>query len=91
MNRITIEMLEAQVLRLNEDLERPVMPYCDGPDFKAQIGCFHLYSAYGSIGLVEMTTSGGGVKAIIGLTTKRDLYNRINSIILGISLSQGDN
>tara|TARA_R100000951_G_scaffold54457_1_gene45796 strand:- start:253 stop:531 length:279 start_codon:yes stop_codon:yes gene_type:complete len=87
--RITLKQIEAVIEWLNKELKRPVKPYenIDGK-FKAQIGNFHLYSAYGKYGLHEMNNEQGGVKTIIHLGTKKELFNSIHRLLDGIRLER---
>lgn len=88
MQRITNADIKASLKRLNEALGRSVEPYTKQPDgsYKASIGNFHEYSAYGMVGLHEMSGEGGGAISHGGLGTKRELYERIHAMIDGISL-----
>lgn len=87
--RITIKQIEAVIEWLNKELKRPLKPYenVDGK-LKAQIGNFHMYSAYGKYGLHEMRTEGGGIRQHIGLGTKRELFNSIHRLLDGIRLER---
>ncbi len=87
--RITIKQIEAVIKWLNTELKRPVKPYenIDGK-FKAQLGNFHMYSAYGKYGLHEMNNEQGGVKTIIHLGTKKELLNSIHRLLDGIRLER---
>jgi hypothetical protein len=87
--RITKAQLEAVIEWLNKELKRPLKPYenIDGK-FTAQIGNFHMYSAYGKYGLHEMNNEHGGVKTIIHLGTKKELFNAIHRLLDGIRLER---
>lgn len=87
--RITLKQIEAVIEWLNQELKRPLKPYenIDGK-LTAQIGNFHLYQAYGAFGLHEMRTEGGGVKTIIHLGTKKELFNSIHRLLDGIRLER---
>ena len=90
--RITNKDIKASLDRLNRALGRATDPYSKGEDgiFRANIGNFHDYSAYGMVGLHEMFNSGGGVKSHGGLGTKRELYERIHAMLDGVSLASPD-
>ena len=87
--RITSKQIEAVIDWLNEELKRPLKPYkkIDGK-LTAQIGNFHLYQAYGAYGLNEMASEGGGVRTIIHLGTKKELFNSIHRLLDGIRLER---
>lgn len=89
MQRITNADIKASLLRLNKALGRAEAPYTKQPDgtYKASIGNFHEYSAYGMVGLHEMFNEGGGVRSHGGLGTKRELYERIHAMLDGIGLA----
>ena len=73
MERIKMEDLRYLLKYLNELTKEDKYPY-------------QFYIAYGSYGLVKVVNDGGGSRTIIHLTTKRDLYNQMNSLIKGIEL-----
>lgn len=87
--RITIKQIEAVIDWLNTELKRPLKPYenIDGK-FTAQIGNFHMYSAYGKYGLHEMNNEHGGVRETISLGTKKELFNSIHRLLDGIRLER---
>lgn len=87
MERITEKQLEAIVLRLNRAMGRPETPYTDiEGKYTANIGNFHLYNAYGRIGVHEMATDGGGVRRVVDLGTKRETAEALWNILKGIEL-----
>lgn len=90
-NRITDSMLEARVKRLNELTGSPATPYgqIDGKTV-ANVGNFHLSYANGGVCLHRMANESGGVRTpIISYhTTKRELFDRINSYMDGIMFAQ---
>ena len=83
--RITIQQIDAVIEWLNNELERPQEPY--GKD-KAQVGNFHMYSAYGKYGLHETQNEQGGVKTIVELGTKKELFNAIHRLLDGVRLER---
>ena len=84
--RITIKQLEALCDWINKVKEAPIKPYerVEG-QFKANIGNYHLYQAYGAVALHRMTNEGGGVSEVIGLSTKRELFDKMHAYIKGIT------
>jgi len=88
MDRITYKQLEYFVNELNELTNSPLKPYEQvNGKLIGQLGNFHLYGAYGATALHRTMNNGGGVTEIIGLSTKRELYNRLRSMIQGIKLA----
>jgi hypothetical protein len=92
MQSITIKFLNAQVDRLNREMNLPLVPYSRevGNKFTAQIGNFHLSGAYGGYSLHKMETTGGGISDVFGCghVPKRDLSARISAMIAGINVAQ---
>jgi hypothetical protein len=81
MSRITDKDLNNLVARINQALGKPEEYYKDG---KAQVGNYHIYSAYNSVSLVCTINESGGVVTIFGLTTKRELYTQMSAFLSGI-------
>lgn len=75
--RITMEMLRNELKYLNELTKEDEYPY-------------QFYIAYGSYGLDKVVNSGGGCRTIIGLTTKKELYNQMETLIKGIRIGKGE-
>lgn len=75
--RITMEMLRNELKYLNEITKEDKYPY-------------QFYIAYGAYGLVKIMNDGGGARTIIGLTTKKDLYYQMESLINGIRIGKGE-
>lgn len=89
MNRITQSQLNYLVDELNTLTNSPLKAYTRTESgAKANIGNFHLYQAYGAIGLHRMCNEGGGITEIIGLSTKRELYYQLRAMINGIELGK---
>lgn len=90
-NRITDSMLEARIRRLNELTGSPLTPWSqiDGKNV-ANVGNFHLSCSYDGVCLHRMSNKSGGVSTplVSYHTTKRDLYDRINSFMDGIYFAQ---
>jgi hypothetical protein len=87
MNRITDKNLEGVCAIINRVTGSPEKPYVDGV---AQIGNYHIGSAYGGVSLQRMSNSSGGVTEPLycGYQTKRDLWNRIHAFLKGIEMEQ---
>lgn len=75
--RITMEILRNELEYLNEITKEDNYPY-------------KFYIAYGSYGLDKVVNDAGGCKTIISLTTKKDLYNKMEMLIKGILLGKGE-
>ena len=90
MTRITNADLEHLVKRINDITKSPPEPYeCVDGKYIPQPGCYHLSWAYGGVCLEKMHTSGSGVTSVIsGYGTKRELYEKMHSFILGIEAGQ---
>jgi hypothetical protein len=73
--RVTMEMLRNELKYLNEITKDDKYPY-------------QFYIAYGSYGLDKVVNDGGGCKTIIGLTTKKELYNQMETLIKGIQIGK---
>ena len=84
-NRISKAQLDYLIERINTLTNNP-MTYStrDNGNFKANIGHYHLYGAYGGIALHQTMNEGGGIHQIIGISTKRELYDRMQSLIYGL-------
>ncbi len=84
--RISINDLKNLCTYINELKNTPIKPYenVDGK-FKANIGNYHLYQAYGAVGLHRMVNEGGGITEILGLSTKKELYDKMHAYIKGIT------
>ncbi len=84
--RISINDLKNLCTYINELKNTPIKPYenVDGK-FKANIGNYHLYQAYGAVGLHRMVNEGGGVTEILGLSTKKELFDKMHAYIKGVT------
>ena len=84
--RVSIKQLEALCTYINELKGTPIKPYdrTEG-QFKANIGNYHLYQAYGAVGLHRMCNEGGGITEILSLSTKKELYDKMHAYIKGIN------
>lgn len=87
MRRIIERDLQGLCDRLNELTSSPSKQWIDG---SAQIGNFHISSAYGGHALHRMHNTAGGVEDILnaGYRTKRELYEQIHAYIRGIESEQ---
>ena len=75
--RITMQDLRNELKYLNEMTKEDKFPY-------------QFYIAYGAYGLVKIVNDGGGARTIISLTTKKDLYYQMQSLIKGIRIGKGE-
>jgi hypothetical protein len=73
--KVSMELLRNELKYLNDITKDDKYPY-------------QFYMAYGSYGLDKVVNDGGGTKTIIGLTTKKDLYNQMEMFIKGILISK---
>lgn len=89
MERITEKMLQYRLDTINKMLGAPLEPYTrtDGKS-KANIGNYHLYSAYGSTGVHRMVGEGGGITQVLGLATKREIFDQLCALITGLQAMQ---
>lgn len=87
---VSIKDIDAVVKRLNVLTNNKETAYSriDGK-YVANIGNYHVYQAYGAYGLHQMQTNGCGIKVIIDLGTKKELYFRLQSFISGIEYGKG--
>jgi hypothetical protein len=84
--RVSIQQLKDLCAYINELKGTPIKPYdrIEG-QFKANIGNYHLYQAYGAVGLHRMCNEGGGITEILSLSTKKELYDKMHAYIKGIN------
>ena len=83
--RTTLAQLELLIAELNKLLNRHLKPYENhNGKLTAQLGNFHLYQAYGAVGLHEMANESGCVRETIGLGTKKELYTALHKLIQGV-------
>ena len=73
--KITMELLRNELAYLNKITAEDKYPYV-------------FYIAYGSYGLSKVVNNAGGQRTIIGLTTKKELYNQMEMLIKGIELGK---
>lgn len=87
MNRITTKDLQAVVDRINRVTNSPMESWTRGADGKlrANIGNYHLDSAYSGYGLCRMMNEGGGVTSVLpGFVPKREIYEKMHAFLRGI-------
>jgi hypothetical protein len=85
--RITKKQLESKIAYLNVITGNPEKPWNTPVDGKmtANVGNFHLYSAYGYYNLHQMCNEGGGVKDVFNYgSTKKELAMLIDAFISGL-------
>lgn len=94
MTKITISQLERLVANLNRETNNPIDTYTRQADgtYKANLGNYHLDSAYGGWRLVQMASDGGGVRDVLhtGYRSKRELYDLVFAYRYGINQSKGE-
>ena len=94
MKRITELDIERRIERLNQLTGAALEPYTKvgGGKLTANIGTYYLSGAYGGWRLEKIVNSRGGAADVLqsGFTTKRDLYNQLNSYIAGIETHTRD-
>ena len=89
--RTTLKQIEGLVERLNDVMARKHEPWTrENGRNKANIGNFHISQAYGGVSLHEMSNNGGGVRDVFGCghIPKRDLYDRLHAMLVGIELAK---
>ncbi len=88
-NRVTQSQLQGVVDRINRITGSPMVPYAKDADGKhiAQIGNYHLSSAYGGVCLHRMHNQGGGVSSPLstGHIPKRQLLDLMYAYIQGLN------
>lgn len=86
MKRINLSDLESLVNRINLATSSPLSTYTRvGMETKANLGNYHLDSAYGGHKLVRIVSDGGGVKEVTyGFVSKRELYGKMQAFLSGI-------
>ena len=86
--QIKKENLERQIAHINKLLNRPETPWRRDEQGKlhANVGNFHLDSAYGGYNLSEMDGDSGGIRNVfgIGFVSKRELWSTLDAFIRGI-------
>jgi hypothetical protein len=82
-NTITVKNLQWVVDRINTTTGSPVEKY--SKDDGANIGNYHLSSAYGGYALYRMVNASGGIRDISksGYMTKRALYDLMHAYLAG--------
>ena len=84
MHRITNKQLEALIDRLNTVRKQPLASWTrSDKGLKANIGNYHIDSAYGGVRLVQHMNDGGGIDVISvdGFGTKRQLDSFLRGML----------
>ena len=89
MNRITNRDLELMVNQLNAITDSPLETYSRNQENTrsiANVGNFHISSAYGGVALHRISNPSGSVSTPLGLghVTKRELYDSMSAFLAGI-------
>ena len=86
--RITKKQLENKVNYLNDLTGNARKPYIFGKG--SNVGTYYIQGAYGGYQLQQIVNKNGGARTLLntGYTTKKELYNNINSFLLGIELGK---
>ena len=79
INQITGSPLTSHTVRVRGDKAKR---------YEANIGNYHLEWSYGGVRLVRITSLGGGITAVTGLSTRRDCYDQIHAFIQGLEARQ---
>ena len=88
--RISEGMIKLLVSRLNQATGSPDSAYTLDAEgrYKANAGNYHTSSQLGGMALERMV-EGGGTEQIISRGTKRELFERLHSLLDGISIGKG--
>ena len=89
--RVTKKQLENKVNYLNDLTGNDREPYIFGQG--SNVGTYYIQGAYGGYQLQQIVNKSGGARTLLntGYTTKKELYNNINSFLLGIELGKNVN
>lgn len=95
--RITDKDLKAVVARINRVMGTPSEPYIKDDAtgrYVPQANCYHLSGAYGGVSLHKMSDEPGctGISDVFscGHVPKRELYDRMQSFLAGVSAAKGE-
>lgn len=82
-DRVTDRDLDRLCDRINELTGSPMRPW--GPD-GANVGNYHIGSAYGGVRLERMFNTGGGITTPLrsGYVSRRELYEALSAFIAGL-------
>lgn len=85
--RITDSNLDALCATLNRVTGSPAETY---KDRKAQVGNFHIDSAYGGVALYRIANESGGCDDVlnVGHVSKRELWDLTHAYLRGIELGK---
>ena len=87
MPRVTRKDLDAIAARINRMTGNPAEPYRqEAGRITANVGSFHISSAYGGWALHQMVTEGGGVRDVLhsGHVPARELQGAMFAYIAGL-------
>lgn len=92
MERTTVKQLENVITQINRLTHSPIASYTKtSTGILPNAGNFHLNGSYnGRMGLARMLES-GGIELIIPSSTKRELYDRLQSFIAGFRCTEETN
>jgi len=91
MQRITRTQLDNAVLWLNKLTDSPEACYTRVFDkLIANVGNYHVASAYGGFALHRMSNESGGIRDVfqVGYVPMRELYNLIHAFRRGIEMTR---
>jgi hypothetical protein len=94
MERITHKQLQAVVDRINRETGSPLESWTRDPDghLQANIGNYHLDSAYSGYSLARHVTLGGGETSVLaGYVSKREIYEKMHAFLRGIQAARESN
>ena len=92
-NTITLKNLQAVVDRINTTTGSAGEPYTSvNGKLVANIGNYHLSSAYGGYALYRIMNASGGIRDISnsGYMTKRALYDMLHMYLAGYEAGKGE-
>ena len=89
--KITKKAIDLKVAQLNKELNRPLTAWTRiGGKLIGNVGNFHAAEGFKGLCLHEVTTATGCVHDVFtsGDINKRDLYNRINALLIGVQVNK---
>lgn len=92
MTRITSKDLKAVVDRINRVTGSPMDAWTRDANGKlrANIGNYHIDSAYSGYGMCRMMNEGGGVTSVLsGFVPARELYEKMHAFLRGFDAAKG--
>ena len=98
MKRITQKTLNSVATTINRVTNSPLTQFTKMPrpkglcvTYTSNIGHYYVDYTYGTACLFRIQTLGGGVKVVINLCSKQELYHRMHSFISGYNAKTLDN